>query len=776
MGHPILKRKIQFLLFLLATFVVLPSTTVSSHQGGSVPFSFGHHAGIEVPRMYSGYFTISADAIETTTYIFGTENTSTDGDPVMLLLDDETGETLDIEDDVFASKNPAISVDVPPGETRTIRAVIASFDEAYAGQTDLVVQRSLPGEPAEEHQRISGVRFGSLRIDASWQQGDVVRAVGHYESETLRDACEGPLGGEWDFVERDCVTGSNVFDPTTTCELAYPNRGLRFNAVYPHGSRCEKTTRTKDTMLMAAEGWSKEDVEVCFGTSCYYFDRAQYADDGGFDDDGGAGATAKLVMPDDSDAQYPAIVVGLHPWNDRYAPVDQYNWDNFSSPVDADEIRIYRDRASNATNDSDRDGLTDALESSIGLDPTRADTSEDGIIDGLAVYGADGFPFPNLGVVADEKNVVVEVDHTDSEQWAINESRVDQMRAAGYALDEVGMNFLALTGDYATYEVTTCDLYCSGLSCGWNCSDTDEPVLPASNTTPVIPTSEIDPVSFCGDTSCIDASHPSFDLSHFPFARRMAWLKISALSCGRAQEIDGPGTGRLAVVQCDGATFIHELGHLLGLHHGGYGDERPHKPNYWSIMSEGISLPLPGHGDTPMITKSTYDLDGPIEWAPLRFSDTDFIPLDENALDEEAGLTGGYCIGGDCSHYSAPYMFESIRDPANPTEWSDIDVTWLDWDGNGTPSSSMEVRNINRDCVETAGGDFRNETTGDVGDRSVCREVLQPHNDQYYFDNVMDQTLWSSCGNLDSQRTELGLPSVTSCIVSPPATEDVICE
>lgn len=72
-------------------------------------------------------------------------------------------------------------------------------------------------------------------------------------------------------------------------------------------------------------------------------------------------------------------------------------------------------------------------------------------------------------------------------------------------------------------------------------------------------------------------------------------------------------------------TFMHELGHTLGLHHGGHqSDEHKHnwKPNYHSVMNYTWQVPI--------------DVTG---WT-LDFSRQALPNLDENALDELAGLGG----------------------------------------------------------------------------------------------------------------------------------------
>jgi hypothetical protein len=68
-----------------------------------------------------------------------------------------------------------------------------------------------------------------------------------------------------------------------------------------------------------------------------------------------------------------------------------------------------------------------------------------------------------------------------------------------------------------------------------------------------------------------------------------------------------------------GSTFMHELGHVLGLDHGGT-DELPRKPNYLSVMNYSFGWGL--------------RVDGGFKLDYSRFE----LPLDENALDEEIGF------------------------------------------------------------------------------------------------------------------------------------------
>ena len=86
-------------------------------------------------------------------------------------------------------------------------------------------------------------------------------------------------------------------------------------------------------------------------------------------------------------------------------------------------------------------------------------------------------------------------------------------------------------------------------------------------------------------------------------------------------------------------TFMHELGHTLGLQHGG-GDDTNGKPNYISVMNysrqfndSGPASGVPGVRDGSMIRVSR-------KLRKLDYSDQLLGPLDEKKLNESAGVNG----------------------------------------------------------------------------------------------------------------------------------------
>ncbi|MFC1487958.1 hypothetical protein ACFLRN_09780 [Thermoproteota archaeon] len=127
------------------------------------------------------------------------------------------------------------------------------------------------------------------------------------------------------------------------------------------------------------------------------------------------------------------------------------------------------------------------------------------------------------------------------------------------------------------------------------------------------------------------------------------------------------------------ATFMHELGHNLGLHHGG-NEEINYKPNYISIMNYLFQLDVFGSG------------------RPLDFSIGDKISLTESGLNEHIGI-------GD--------PVKTVwRLPNGRVAISDGSMT-IDWNRNGNLSVGVRV-NLNNFPQEPSTDN--NETLTDYND------------------------------------------------------------
>jgi hypothetical protein len=133
-------------------------------------------------------------------------------------------------------------------------------------------------------------------------------------------------------------------------------------------------------------------------------------------------------------------------------------------------------------------------------------------------------------------------------------------------------------------------------------------------------------------------------------------------------------------------VFMHELGHNLGLYHGGYGTPASnggfftdnYKPNYVSVMNYMYSA-----GD-PIVTASTTTASG--YWYRVDYSDETLAPLDEHDLDETAGI-------GPTMHPNDYIQWIS----AVPEPGFALASGPLDWNLNGTATDTGVSADINLD-------------------------------------------------------------------------------
>jgi hypothetical protein len=133
--------------------------------------------------------------------------------------------------------------------------------------------------------------------------------------------------------------------------------------------------------------------------------------------------------------------------------------------------------------------------------------------------------------------------------------------------------------------------------------------------------------------------------------------------------------------------FMHELGHNLGLYHGGYGSPAGgglfftdnNKPNYVSVMNYADSF-----GGMPIITSSTTTGSG-FSYR-VDYSDETLAPLNETSLDEAAGV-GPTLHPNDYIQWFGPGVTFGFGLAAGP----------LDWNNNGTATDSGVLADLNAD-------------------------------------------------------------------------------
>ncbi len=151
------------------------------------------------------------------------------------------------------------------------------------------------------------------------------------------------------------------------------------------------------------------------------------------------------------------------------------------------------------------------------------------------------------------------------------------------------------------------------------------------------------------------------------------------------------------------ATFMHELGHTLGLRHGGRVDEATNvtatshqgKPNYPSVMN--------------------YALSHPMRWSArfwtLDFCREELLTMQENSLDEDSGIASSFY-----GNYSMPYGVGSSSD--RKFRLVKLDGRRTDFDGDG--SFGFTVADLN----------FLPESAGVAGTLTPTpNQTLHGHND-----------------------------------------------
>ncbi len=147
----------------------------------------------------------------------------------------------------------------------------------------------------------------------------------------------------------------------------------------------------------------------------------------------------------------------------------------------------------------------------------------------------------------------------------------------------------------------------------------------------------------------------------------IAFESFASSSYTGTKFIVAKGSDAITNRQSEAGTFMHELGHILGLGHGG-GDHTNYKPNYASAMNYAFQL---------------GGIRGPQK---LDFSREVATTLDETSLSEQDGVTG------------TTQMTQTFRYCLNPLmRW--VDIGEIDWNCNLFIDGGRVEADINRKDV-----------------------------------------------------------------------------
>lgn len=279
-----------------------------------------------------------------------------------------------------------------------------------------------------------------------------------------------------------------------------------------------------------------------------------------------------------------------------------------------------------ATDDADSDRLSRCDELELGTSPAKKDTDGDGLSDGDEVLGTTGgLDLAALGALPLKKDLLFQVDWlVDSNEYSDDINTACPVGTShSHAPNPGELNrIVAMFADAPVYNPDGS----TGINIIFSVSPQAVPDL------------------YGIDDGEIETGSKYYD-SHFS-PNRIGYFRHVVLAhrvSSRGIYAAGWGGGVQAWLgsQCGYASALilaHEIGHTLGLSHGGDVDCHG-KPNYNSIMNSryygGVTLNC--------VPTSTYTSTG----AVLDFSSGQLASLDEADLDEFAGICDGVDVDWD---------------------------------------------------------------------------------------------------------------------------------
>jgi hypothetical protein len=232
--------------------------------------------------------------------------------------------------------------------------------------------------------------------------------------------------------------------------------------------------------------------------------------------------------------------------------------------------------------DSDGDGLPDCVETNTGIfvditdtgtDPFNRDTDGDGLSDGDEVLGSlGGLDLPALGVSPLRRDLLIEYDwFDDSLECAAHSHQPDPAVLARVAAAFAAAPLVNPDGSSGINVIQ--DVGQGGVFDGGNRIEGVDPVLPGA----------------------LDASYHAIKQANFADNRRGYFRYVlmphryngGSNSSGYAEIVGDDAIVSLYCARSEdnvARTILHEIGHNLGLHHGGF-EACNGKPNYNSVMN-----------------------------------------------------------------------------------------------------------------------------------------------------------------------------------------------
>jgi hypothetical protein len=360
----------------------------------------------------------------------------------------------------------------------------------------------------------------------------------------------------------------------------------------------------------------------------------------------------------------------------------------FPLPAGIAQRELFSDRApamEAGVADRDGDGLTDAEEGLLGTDPDNPDTDGDGLPDGWEVHGVNGIDLRGKGASPLHKDIFVHMDFM-----------ARASAANGLAPNDTVLR--AIEAVFAAAPVSNPDGR-MGITIHFDRGKE---------------------VPFDADLSPVDSEFAALKAAHFdprraPVYHYMIWANGYGGGTSSGNSFAIPNSDFLVTLgHWNGGnggtdnekigTFVHELGHNLGLMHGG-SEHRNYKPNHLSIMNYLFQ--------TRGILR-----DG------RRVFDYQLFPLprlQERALLEANGLGKSAALRGYSTMFATPSG--AVREvPAHDA---------IDWNASGSIDANIPPQDLNDDQFVSELVATPNEWAqlqfkgGTIGTNTILSEVLE---------------------------------------------------
>lgn len=271
--------------------------------------------------------------------------------------------------------------------------------------------------------------------------------------------------------------------------------------------------------------------------------------------------------------------------------------------------------------DADGDRLSGCEEKQIKTDENNSDTDGDGLADGDEALGTEnGLDLPAMGVNPRRKDILVEHDWTD-----------DGFECSQHSHKPTIAILTELRQLFANAPVTNPD-GSSGINL---VNDFGQGGKLAGGNFIALPNGSLGAM---GDENYIITKAANFDENRLGYFHYMLHAHVYTSYYGSTGAGEVPGDETLITMGCyhhdkpfTRNTILHELGHNLGLRHGGVSDCN-YKPNYNSIMNYNFSQ---------------FGVDANCDSSPdgiADFSSGTNIDIDENNVDEGLGVCGNPAI------------------------------------------------------------------------------------------------------------------------------------